>query len=175
MSDKSHDVVVAGYATVDAAREDFEALTKLVETEKIKTTEGVILVEHDNTDEVKVTDTADHHGRKGVAWGGGVGLLVGLAAPPLLATVVVGAAAGGLIGKFVKHRLETGIKVQVGENIPKGLAGIITLVAADDTAEVKGALTNTLKLSIIGVDGDGIKALKEGLAESAAQSAKSGM
>ena len=33
--------------------------------------------------------------------GGGVGLVVGLFAPPLLASVIVGGAVGGLVGKFV--------------------------------------------------------------------------
>ena len=40
---------------------------------------------------VVVRQTADHLGRKGAGWGGGVGVLVGLAAPPLLAATVVGA------------------------------------------------------------------------------------
>jgi len=52
-----------------------------VEDAKIKTTEGVILVEHDADGEVHVTDAADHHGRKGATWGGGAGLVVGLFAP----------------------------------------------------------------------------------------------
>ena len=43
---------------------------------------------------------------KGMGWGGGVGLLVGLAAPPLLASVVVGAAAGALIGKFARKKMK---------------------------------------------------------------------
>ena len=33
--------------------------------------------------EVHVSQTGDHLGRKGLGWGGGVGVLVGLAAPPL--------------------------------------------------------------------------------------------
>ena len=43
-------------------------------------------------------------------WGliGGVGLVVGLFAPPLLASVVVGDAAGALVGKFARHRVESG-------------------------------------------------------------------
>ena len=167
MSDKTYDVVIAGYADIDTAKKDFDALTKLVEDMKIKTTEGVILVEHDNDGAVHVTDAADHHGRKGLEWGGGAGLVVGLFAPPLLASVVVGAAAGGLIGKFTKHRIDTGIEKNVGEAIPKGFAGIITLIDAADTAAVKGALAGAAKTDVVEVDGDGIKALKEGLTEAA--------
>ncbi len=167
MSDKTYDVVIAGYATIDSAKKDFDTLAKLVEDTKIKTTEGVILVEHNEDGAVHVTDAADHHGRKGLEWGGGAGLVVGLFAPPLLASVVVGAAAGGLIGKFTKHRIDSGIEKNVGEAIPKGFAGIITLVDEADTTAVKGALGGAAKTNVVAVDSDGIKALKEGLVESA--------
>jgi len=173
MSDKSYDVVIAGYATIDAAKKDFDALVELVESEKIKTTEGLILVEHDQDDQVHVTDTADHHGRRGLEWGGGVGVVIGLFAPPLLASVVVAGAVGGLLGKFTKHRVETGIEKNVGETIPKGTAGIITLVDQVDSPDVKGALGGAAKFSAVRVDGDGVKELKQGLAE-AAKGAKSG-
>ena len=45
--------------------------------------------------------------------GGGVGLVVGLFAPPLLASVVVGAAAGALVGKFARHRVESGLEEKI--------------------------------------------------------------
>ena len=41
--------------------------------------------------------------------GGGAGLAVGLFALPLLASVAVGAVAGGVIGKFADHRVEQDI------------------------------------------------------------------
>lgn len=78
----------------------------------------MILVEHDANGEAQVTDAADHHGRRGLEWGGGVGVVVGLFAPPLLATVVAGGAIGGLVGNFTKHNLENGIKEKIGETIP---------------------------------------------------------
>jgi arylsulfatase len=55
-----------------------------------------------------LAQTGDHLGCKGLTTGGGVGLVVGLFAPPLLASAVVGGAAGGLIGKFARHKVETG-------------------------------------------------------------------
>ena len=41
--------------------------------------------------------------------------MVGLFAPPLLASVAVGAAAGGLVGTFARHRVESGIEHGIGE------------------------------------------------------------
>jgi hypothetical protein len=80
----------------------------------------VILVTHDHEGNVSVRQTGDQMGRKGAGWGGGVGLAVGLFAPPLLASVAVGAVAGGLVGKFASHRLESEIHDKIGENLPPG-------------------------------------------------------
>ena len=90
------DVLVAGYQDIDEATKDFEALVALVK-EKQVSIEGVILVTHAQDGSVSVRQTGDNLGRKGTGWGGGVGLAVGLFAPPLLASVAVGAVAGGVI------------------------------------------------------------------------------
>ncbi len=90
----NYDVIMAGYPAVEAAQKDFDGLVQLVKDKKVRT-EGVILVEHDEDGQVKVSQTGDHLGRKGIGWGGGVGLVVGLFSPPLLGSIVVGAAAGG--------------------------------------------------------------------------------
>ena len=74
-----------------------------------------------------VEETGDHLGRKGVKVGGGVGLVVGLFAPPLLAATVVGAAAGGLLGKFAKKRVASGIGEKMDEALPPGSAGVIAI------------------------------------------------
>jgi uncharacterized membrane protein len=63
--------------------------------EKKVAIEGVILVTHAEDGAVAVRQTGDKMGRKGAAWGAGVGLAVGVFAPPLLAAVGVGAVSGG--------------------------------------------------------------------------------
>ena len=106
MADTPTDVLVGAYPDIDAATKDFDALAKLVGDKKVEM-EAAILITHAEDGTVTVAQTADHRGRKGVEWGGAVGVLVGLAAPPLLAATAVGAVAGGLIGRFVDHRVET--------------------------------------------------------------------
>ena len=77
------DVIMAGYQAIEPAKKDFDGLVQLIKDKKVKS-EGAILVEHDESGEVRVSQTGDHLGRKGMGWGGGVGVLVGLAAnrPP---------------------------------------------------------------------------------------------
>ena len=92
MSDDHKDVLIAAYLFEDLAKTDFDAVLKLTEDKAI-TVEGVVLVQKDAEGEVHVQETGDHLGRKGAKVGGGVGLVVGLFAPPLLAATAVGAAA----------------------------------------------------------------------------------
>ena len=118
MSDNQQlDVLIAVYLIPDLAQKDFDAYTKLAGEGKI-VTDGVALVVKDAEGEVHVQETGDHLGRKGVKVGGGVGLVVGLFAPPLLAATVVGAAAGALAGKFARHRVQAGIGEKMDDALP---------------------------------------------------------
>jgi len=164
MAETPTDVLVAAYPDIEAATEEFDALAALVEGKKVEM-EAAILITHAKDGTVNVQQTADHRGRKGVEWGGGVGVLVGLAAPPLLAATAAGAAAGGLIGKFVDKRLETEMHDKIGENLPVGTAGIIAAFDDEQRLAVEQALPGALAKSIVKTDKKGLKALKDGLAE----------
>ena len=167
MSDDQKDVLIAAYLVEDLAKQDFDAVLKLAEDKTI-TVEGVVLVEKDPDGEVHVTETGDHLGRRGLKLGGGVGLAVGLFAPPLLAATVVGAAAGGVTGKFAKHRLESGIGEKLDAALPPGSAGLIAVYDSDCGAGVDAALPNAVKKSVAHIDGSRAKDLKAGLAEAQA-------
>lgn len=114
---------------------------------------------------MSVRQTGDNLGRKGVGWGGGVGVAVGLMAPPLLASAAAGAAAGGLVGKFVEHRVENQIHDKIGENLPPGSAGIIAVFDDEQRLGVEQALSGSLAKSLVQTDKQGISALKGSLGE----------
>ena len=162
----TYDVIMAAYQSTEAAQKDFDALVKLVEEKKVRS-EGVILVERDADGEVHVSQTGDHLGRKGLGWGGGVGVLVGLAAPPLLASVAVGAAAGGIIGKFMHHKVESGMESGLGEKLKPGTAAIIAMVDDEDRLAAERALPGTPAKSVVTMDKKGVRGLKDALAEAA--------
>ena len=158
------DVLVAGYQDIDAATKDFESLVAQVRDGKVEV-EGMILVTHDRDGNVAVRQTGDHLGRKGAGWGGGVGLAVGLFAPPLLASIGGGAVAGGVVGKFVNHRLQHQIHDKIGENLPPGSAGVIAVFDDEQRLGVERALGGALLRSLVQSDKKGVGALKESLAE----------
>ena len=167
MSDDHKDVLIAAYLFEDLAKTDFDAVLKLAEGKAV-TVEGVVLVQKNADGEVDVTETGDNLGRKGVKLGGGVGLVVGLFAPPLLAATAVGAAVGGMMGKFAKHRLESGIGEKMDNALPPGSGGVIAIYDSDGADAVDQALSNAVKKSMAQIDGMSAKELKAGLAEAQA-------
>ncbi|HEY1716308.1 MAG TPA: DUF1269 domain-containing protein [Solirubrobacteraceae bacterium] len=167
MSDDQKDVLIAAYLIEDLAKRDFEAVLKLAEDKTI-TVEGVVLVQKDTDGEVHVTETGDHLGRKGATLGGGAGLVVGLFAPPLLAATVVGAAAGTVMAKFAKHRIDSGIEEKMNDALPSGSGGVIAIYDSGGAGAVDQALTNAVKKSVAQIDGTSAKELKAGLAEAQA-------
>src|SRR5436190_14298730 len=152
MSDDQKDVLIAVYLFEDLAEKDFDAVLKLAEDETI-TVEGVVLVQKDADGEVHVKETGDHLGRKGLGIGGGVGLVVGLFAPPLLAATAVGAAAGGVMGKFARHRLQSGIGEKMDAALPPASGGVIAVYDSAGAAAVDKALANAVKKSVAQIDG----------------------
>ena len=132
MAETPTDMLVAGYPDIAGATKDFESLGALVRDAQVSI-DGVILVTRAPDGSVAVRQTCGNLGREGrgaagsgsplassrrcregLRWGGGVGLAVGLFALPLLASVAVGAVAGGVIGKFADHRVEQDIRDHSG-------------------------------------------------------------
>lgn len=166
MSQEKKIVIMAGYQSVDVAKTDFEQLVQLVKTKKI-TTEGMILAQNDQNGKVTVSETGDHLGRKGMGWGGGVGVLVGLLAPPLLASVAVGAVVGGLLGKFANHKLSGSIEGNLAAKLKPGTAMILAIIPEGDQYEAERALPGSPAKSVAEMDEKGLKGLKDALGEAA--------
>src|SRR5436305_294352 len=167
MSDDKKDVMIAAYLFEDLAKRDFDEVVQLAEDDKIKV-EGVVLVQKDTDGEMHISETGDHLGRKGMKFGGGAGLVVGLLAPPLLAATAVGAAAGGVMGKFAKHRVESGIGEKLDAALPPGAGGVIAIYDAAGAEAVDAALANAVRKSVAHIDGMSAKELKAGLGEAQA-------
>jgi len=164
MADTPTDVFVGGYPDIETAAKDFDSLVALVKSKQVKI-DGAILVTHAQDGSVSVQQTGDHLGRKGMGWGGAVGVAVGLAAPPLLAATAIGAATGGVLGKFVNHRVETQMHDKIGENLPPGSAGIIAIFDDEQRLAVGQALPGALARSIVQSEKSGMRALQDSLAE----------
>jgi arylsulfatase len=155
-------VLVAVYQDIGTAIEDFDALMQVVRAGSAEV-EGAILVSHGTDGELTVEQHGDHLGRTGLGWGAGTGLVVGLFAPALLAPVVIGAAAGGLLGRFVERRVRAGMG-ELAEQLPPGTAGVIAVFHDEHRLAVERALPGSPAKSIAQTDSEGIRALKGELA-----------
>jgi arylsulfatase A-like enzyme/uncharacterized membrane protein len=164
MAETQTDVLVAGYVAVETANRDFDALIESVKAKKVRI-EAAILVTHDTDGNVVVQQTGDHLGRKGLGYGGAVGFLVGLASPPLLAATVIGAAGGGIAGRFAQHKLQSGLHDKIGEALPAGSAAIIAEFSDDQRLGIEQLLAGSLMKSVVETDAKGTAALKGSLAE----------
>ena len=157
-------VIMAGYQAIEPAEKNFDQLAQLVKDKKVKC-EGMILVERDKEGQSKIAATVDSQGRQGTGWTGGVGLIIGLVSPPLLASVGRSAATGGLIGKFAKRKVESGIESGLGDKLKPGTAAIIAIVDERDQLATEQALVDSPAKSVAKMDKKGLEGLKEGLAE----------
>jgi arylsulfatase A-like enzyme/uncharacterized membrane protein len=164
MSDTVTDVLVGAYGDIAVATTDFDALLATVKAKRARI-DAAILVTHDADGNVVVQQTGDNLGRKGLGYGGAAGFLVGLAAPPLLAATVIGAAGGAVLGRIADHKVQSGLHDRIGEALPRGSAAIIAMFEDEERLAVERALGGALALSVVETDKQGTAALRSSLAE----------
>ena len=85
----------------------------------------------------------------------------------MLASIVVAGAAGGLVGKFAKHKVDRGIEKGLGDKLAPGTAAIIAMIDIDDRLAAEQALAGSLAKSVAPMDKTGVRGLKDALAEAA--------
>jgi uncharacterized membrane protein len=105
---------VAASAIKDAAKE-----------EKVHI-DGLAAVHRDEHGRVHLHEIGDVTGSQGAVRGGIVGGLIGLIFPPaILGSAALGAAIGGVIGKFHDKGFKTGELHGLGEELGKGQSAVI--------------------------------------------------
>ena len=165
MSDKTTDVMIAGYLTKEPALADYEAV--VTSDARI---EGAVCVSRDLEGKTSV-ELTDHMTRGGAKVLGGAGLVVGLFAPPLLASTAIGAAVGGALGKAAHSKVRSKVEAQAEQTIPWGGAGVIVAYPSSSADQVDAAVSRALKKVVGEAEGRKVKALKEALADAQAKAA----
>ena len=110
------DVLIGGYLSADAAKEDYEAV--LACGARLW---GAVVVTKDLEGNL-ATEQMDHMVEEGAAGLAGpeVGLVVGLFAPPLLAATAIGALMGAGAGKVLHKKTGSKNEEMAGATIPLG-------------------------------------------------------
>jgi uncharacterized membrane protein len=165
--DETTDVLIGGYLSADAARDDYEAV--LASGGYLH---GAVVVSKDLQGNLSVEQT-DHMVREGAEGLGAVGFAVGLFAPPLLAATAVGAVIGAGAGKLLHRRTASKLEEQAGATIPVG-AGLIVAYPHSAAAKVEPAVTRAIKKVVGEAEGHHVKALKGAIADAQQKMAASG-
>jgi uncharacterized membrane protein len=153
------DVLIAGYMSHDAALEDYESV--LACGARLW---GAVVVSKDLEGDLSIEQT-DHMVEESAAGLGGVGFVVGLFAPPLLAATAIGAAVGAVGGAALHKKTGSKIEEAAGETIPLGGAGLIVAYKREDAGVVEPTLTRAIKKVVGEADGRHVAALKSALAD----------
>ena len=167
MSDEHKDVLIAVYLFEDLAEKDFNAVLKLAEDKTITVRRCRPRPEGRRRRSAREGDRRPPRpqGREAGRRRRARRRPVRAAAPRVTA---VGAAGGAVLGKFAKHRLESGIAEKMDAALPNGSGGVIAVYDSAGAEAVAKALTNAVKTSVAQIDGAGAKELKAGLAEAQA-------
>ena len=168
MPKQTVDVLMGGYLSKDAAREDFDAVQACGAPLL-----GVVVVSKGLDGSMEV-EQHDHIVKEGAVALGGAGFIVGLFAPPLLVATAVGAVIGAGVGKIAHKKVESGIEKQAEETIPIGGAGLIVIYEHKHADVVEAAVTRAIKKAIGEATDSHVKAVKAALADASAKMSESG-
>lgn len=163
MSEDNLLLYVAAYDEAGPARDDFEAL-KSLEGDDLAIVAAVVM-NRDAAGNVDVLEVGDGDVGRGAWIGGGVGLVVGLFAPPLLASTAIGAGIGALLGHFTKKHEEKELGVAVDEYLPPDSSAVAVVIEDVYLDRVEAALTRATKKVSRAIDKDDYEKLRKAVAE----------
>ena len=168
MPKQTVDVLMGGYLSKDAAREDFEAVQACGAPllGSVVVSKGL-----DGTMEI---EQHDHIVKEGAMALGGAGFIVGLFAPPVLVATAVGAIIGAGVGKITHKKVETALEAQAEQTIPIGGAGLIVVYDHKHAEVIEAAVTRAIKKAIGEATDSHLKAVKAALADASAKMAAGG-
>jgi len=162
MTERNYILLVAAYGDDAAAAADFSAIKDLEDAYVV----AAVVLSRDEAGKVEVKEHGGGLITKGVTLGTVGGLVVGLFAPPLLLSGVIGAGIGAGVAAIAKHHDEKKLGVDAEEWLPPGSSAIVAVVDDLYLDRVDAAIeqaTNKIAKAIEKDDYDAVvKAVNEG-------------
>jgi len=162
MTERNYVLFVAAYDDEAAATTDFTAIKALEDTAVV----AAVVLSRDSDGKVEVKEHGGQIVKRGTAIGAVSGLVVGLFAPPLLLSGLVGAGIGAGVGAIARHHEEKKIGVEAEEWLPAGSSAIVAVVDDLYLDRVEAAIEKATKKISKAIDkGDYdavVKAVNEG-------------
>ena len=157
---------VAAYSDAASANKDFQSL-KDAQGDDFKV-EGAVVMSRDADGNVDVLESgkANEDTSTGAWIGGGIGLVVGLFAPPLLISTAIGAGIGALLGHFTKKHEEKDLGVDLDEYFPPNSSAVAVVVDDKYLDRVETALVDSDKRVNKAISKDDYDELQKALSKS---------
>ncbi len=171
MTNENLVLYVAAYGDADAAQQDFETL-KAAEGDDFEVL-GAVVMSRDGDGKVDVLEKGDESTAGGAVIGGGIGLAIGLFAPPLLAATAIGAGIGGVLGHLTKRHEEKELGAELDEYFPADSSAVVAVFDDKYLDRVSTALENAEKNVSKAIDSGDYDTLQKALADSAESAADS--
>ncbi len=124
MTDRNYTLFVAAYDDEASAQADFTTIKELDDVAVV----AAVVLSRDADGKVEVKEHGGGLITRGTAIGAVGGLVVGLFAPPLLLSGVVGAGIGAGVAKIAKHHDEKKLGVDAQEWLPADSSAIVAVV-----------------------------------------------
>lgn len=124
MADRNYTLLVAAYDDEASARADFTIIKDMDDVAVV----AAVVLSRDADGRVEVKEHGGGLITRGSAIGAVGGLVVGLFAPPLLLSGVVGAGIGAGVAKIAKHHDEKKLGVDAQEWLPVDSSAIVAVV-----------------------------------------------
>ncbi len=161
---------VASYGDASSAQQDFEVL-KAAEGTDLQVVAALVM-SRDADGQVDVLSEGDGVTGAGAVLGGGVGLVVGLFAPPLLAATAIGAGIGAVLGHLTKKHAEKELGVELDEYLPPNSSAVVVVVDDAYLDRVEGALVKADKRISKAIDAEDYDKLEKALKKSEEQTSE---
>lgn len=156
-------VVIAGYRDLETAHEDFNEVERRMKHGLEMRSAALVGRTADGAPEV--LEATNRHGRVAVGVGAGLGAVFGLFAPPLALSVLVGAAAGGLVAAFTEHELRAKLEHEVGDALEAGTAVILSVVYPHGREPMEMTLRNARGFRELRMDKSTVNQIEDSIAE----------
>jgi uncharacterized membrane protein len=164
-----HALLVARFADTDAAGEAYEALRD-AERQGAIDIDGVLVVDADDTGDIKVRKLTDHHTRNGMLWGAVGGAALAIVFPPsLLAGAAVGGVVGAAAGKVGNIATKSELAEGLAEVITPGTSGIVAVVDIAAVEAVKDTIPAADDVKTVPVDEETAEAVSTAAQAAAAE------
>ena len=155
---------VAAYGDAASAKQDFESL-KDAQGDDFKV-EAAVVMSRDADGKVDVLEKGDDDTAAGAWIGGGIGLVVGLFAPPLLAATAIGAGIGAALGHFTKKHEEKELGVELDEYFPANSSAVVVIIDNQYLDRVEASLTKADKKVSKAIDSGDAEKLQKAISDS---------